>query len=310
MSKLKLFGSIVIGLVIIVLIAVACNRPTDTEETPPAVPTLEPTLLPGDPNATPTPVVAAVITAVPVQANTNPAAATPVVVNLPPWALYNNVGSAYAKDGTVPIIVDRRHKLAENQIVCVEGSPNLTPVVNSGVRQVDVGEPQYISTAAYADFAALVAAAKAQGIDVAVRTVCRTFEKQEDIYNAALAKDPNADTYSLRPGHSLHHLGTTVIFTTNEVGDFNAAAGWTEGFADTALGKFLDAHGHEYGFVMPYGKDQECLTGITYSPWEWRWIGTGNAQTWYEAKQNTPALAFVQWLYVINGVELVPYCTN
>ncbi len=310
MGKFKLFGLLAVLLAAIAILVVACNRPTGNEETPPAVPTLEPTLLPGDPNATVTPIVAAVITAVPAQANTSPAGATPVVVNLPPWALYNNVESAYAKDATVPIIVDRRHKLAENQIVCVEGSSNLTPVVNSGVRQVDVGEPQYISTAAYDDFAALVAAAKAQGIDVAVRTVCRTLEKQEDIYRTALAEDPYADTYSLRPGHSLHHLGTTVIFTTNEVGDFNGAAGWTEGFADTALGRFLAEHGHEYGFVMPYGKGEECLSGVTYSPWEWRWIGVDNAQTWYKAKQNTPTLAFVQWLYVVNDVELVPYCTN
>ena len=84
----------------------------------------------------------------------------------------------------------------------------------------------------------------------------------------------------------------------------------SEGFADTALGRLLSEHGHEYGFVMPYGKGEECLNGVTYSPWEWRWIGKENAQTWYNAKQNTPTLAFVQWLYLVNDVELVPYCTN
>lgn len=107
-------------------------------------------------------------------------------------------------------------------------------------------------------------AAKAAGLTLLFSSSYRSAKYQTGLYNRYVAKDGQAaaDRYSARPGHSQHQLGTVVDF-----GDV------TEAFAATKEGKWLQAHGGEFGFSLSYPKNGEAFTGYQWEPWHWRYIG-------------------------------------
>lgn len=45
-------------------------------------------------------------------------------------------------------------------------------------------------------------------------------------------------------------------------------------FDTTKEYKWLQAHAHEYGFILRYPKDKINITQITYEPWHYRYVGT------------------------------------
>lgn len=49
------------------------------------------------------------------------------------------------------------------------------------------------------------------------------------------------------------------------------------GFADTAAFRWLCENAEQYGFILRYPKEAESVTGITYEPWHWRYVGAENA---------------------------------
>ena len=49
------------------------------------------------------------------------------------------------------------------------------------------------------------------------------------------------------------------------------------GFADTAAFRWLCENAEQYGFILRYPKEAESVTGITYEPWHWRYVGPENA---------------------------------
>ena len=51
-----------------------------------------------------------------------------------------------------------------------------------------------------------------------------------------------------------------------------------QGFADTEEGKWLEAHSHEYGFILRYPSGKEYITGIEYEPWHFRYVGTPHSE--------------------------------
>ncbi|MFZ2569065.1 MAG: M15 family metallopeptidase [Minisyncoccia bacterium] len=73
-----------------------------------------------------------------------------------------------------------------------------------------------------------------------------------------------ANKFSADQGYSEHQLGTTVDFTTPNIG-----ANFV-GFDKTEAYKWLLAHAHEYGFIMSYPKEN---TYYTFEPWHFRYVG-------------------------------------
>ncbi len=75
-------------------------------------------------------------------------------------------------------------------------------------------------------------------------------------------------TYSAEPGYSEHQTGLCVDFITESM----------EGILDLEFEKsaafaYLSAHAHEFGFILRYPKEKTLLTGYTYEPWHYRFVG-------------------------------------
>ena len=44
----------------------------------------------------------------------------------------------------------------------------------------------------------------------------------------------------------------------------------------------MQQHAHEYGFILRYPKGKEWITGYSYEPWHYRYVGVDAAKAIYE----------------------------
>ena len=116
--------------------------------------------------------------------------------------------------------------------------------------------------------------AVAQGVNFGIISAYRDYATQVSLYKQYVARDGQevADTYSARPGHSEHQTGLAVDFGDGGACNLNAC------FASTAAGQWLAANAANYGFVLRYPNGQDAVTGFTYEPWHFRYIGVAAAQ--------------------------------
>ena len=139
----------------------------------------------------------------------------------------------------------------------------------------------------------LMAAAKADGIALSVISTYRRISTQERLYsekvaeyvNAGLDKsaaEKEAGRWVAYPGTSEHHTGLVVDVVSADWYTYNNDLYDT--FENTKEFEWLISHCVEYGFVLRYGKDKQDITGITYEPWHYRYVGIENAE--YMTKNN------------------------
>lgn len=116
--------------------------------------------------------------------------------------------------------------------------------------------------------------AVAQGVNFGIISAYRDYGTQVSLYNRYVARDGQAaaDTYSARAGHSEHQTGLAVDFDDGGACYLNAC------FESTAAGAWLAANAANYGFVLRYPNGQDAITGFTYEPWHFRYIGVAAAQ--------------------------------
>lgn len=110
--------------------------------------------------------------------------------------------------------------------------------------------------------------AAALGLNLYINSAFRSYSYQQNLYNRYVVRDgkKTADTYSARPGHSEHQTGLSL--------DLNTV---TQSFANTAEGRWVAAHCHEYGFIIRYPKGKSDITGYCYEPWHLRYVGVEKA---------------------------------
>jgi D-alanyl-D-alanine carboxypeptidase len=72
------------------------------------------------------------------------------------------------------------------------------------------------------------------------------------------------------PRASEHNAGLAIDFN-------NIIAMPNESFDQTPQFEWLQDNAHKFGFIMRYPKDTIDITGITYEPWHWRFVGVYHA---------------------------------
>ena len=115
---------------------------------------------------------------------------------------------------------------------------------------------------------AMTRAARADGVTLVFSAGYRSYAYQVTVYEREVRKygKETADRESAQAGMSQHQLGTAI--------DFGSI---TDAFAGTRAGKWLAAHGGEYGFSQSYPRGYEEVTGYRYESWHYRYITRAGA---------------------------------
>ena len=130
-------------------------------------------------------------------------------------------------------------------------------------------------------------AAKKDGVTLTPNSGYRSYETQKNNFNNKInlyvsqgydkvTATQNAARIILPPGTSEHNAG------------FAMDIGWvTEDFEYSSAYAWLDAHAHDYGFILRYPKaeDKQAITEIIYEPWHWRYVGVEAAKAMKESGQ-------------------------
>lgn len=161
--------------------------------------------------------------------------------------------------------VDRRHGLrprwSPDDLIALR----LPYVIESG------SPPNLLRKAASEAFVELSDAAFAETrVRINIRSGYRPFALQCSIFRSEARNlgCAEATRSSARAGFSEHQLGTTA----------DLAIGWQRLTGDRPIDEFLDAHAHEYGWILSYPEGAEESTGYKYEPWHYRYIGREAAQ--------------------------------
>ncbi len=164
-------------------------------------------------------------------------------------------------------LVDRNHPLADG----FDDQVNLT-VGRNDDRKV------YMDSRAAVYFNNMVAAAKADGVNVIPYSGFRTFEYQRQVFDRSVQsrvdggmsrEDAIAETKRnvAQPKESEHNTGLAMDVVTDGI------YGVVEEFEDTEAFRWLSEHAHEYGFILSYPKGKTEQTGYIYEPWHYRFVG-------------------------------------
>jgi len=111
----------------------------------------------------------------------------------------------------------------------------------------------------------LLEEAEDDNIDLKVISSFRSFDEQAQLKGAYTVNyGSGANQFSADQGYSEHQLGTTVDFTTPEVG------ATFSGFAQTEAYEWLLKNAHKFGFTLSYPQDNQFYQ---FEPWHWRFVG-------------------------------------
>ncbi len=137
---------------------------------------------------------------------------------------------------------------------------------------VNDGKQYLLAGVAYDKYVQMADAAAKDGLSMRVISAYRTEDYQRMLYNNKVRTSGKtyADNYSARPGHSEHQTGLAVDISSTRVS-----------FEYSNEFKWLQKHAHEYGFILRYQKGKEWITGYSYEPWHYRYVGTDAAKTIY-----------------------------
>lgn len=117
----------------------------------------------------------------------------------------------------------------------------------------------------------MFADAKRIGHNLLVSTAYRGYAYQKTLYTGYVASEgqAGADRISARPGYSEHQTGLAVDIRVT-----SGKCSLDQCFGDLAAGQWLARNAHKYGFMLRYPEDKEQITGYTYEPWHFRYVGT------------------------------------
>ncbi len=149
---------------------------------------------------------------------------------------------------------------------------------NYDIELMELSNRERIDARIYPELQAMFNDARANGLHLFVRAGYRTEKEQQKIMDNKI-KEFQKDGYSKReatalaeeyvaiPGTSEHQLGLSV--------DINAD---TSQCSSDSVYKWLDENAYKYGFVKRYPADKTEITGISYEPWHYRYVGAEAAK--------------------------------
>ena len=171
------------------------------------------------------------------------------------------------------ILVNRKHTIDGEYV-----PENLVPISN--VRQ-DGRSESMVETAEKALQALYIEMRAAGYTDVSVTSGYRSYNKQVSLYNTYTQREMSdnnisreeaekiVDTYSARPGTSEHQTGLCC--------DMHNLGSASQRFANEEVYTWLINNCYKFGFVLRFPEGKEDITGYSFEPWHYRFVGRYHA---------------------------------
>ncbi len=151
------------------------------------------------------------------------------------------------------------------------------PLPREFVPQTAKMDGRYVGRVIYPHLKEMLDDARKEGVNMFIRSGYRSYASQEAVLNDYIKQYQNqgysyekARQLALRwaalPGCSEHQSGLAV--------DINA----TGGTRSSTAYAWLAENAYRYGFILRYPADKEGVTGTSYEPWHYRYVGIGEAE--------------------------------
>ena len=150
------------------------------------------------------------------------------------------------------------------------------------VELTELSNGQKVDSRIYPYLQEMFDAARAEGIYPIVREGYRTAEEQQEILDdkiqsyiiqgySQVKAERTAKEWVALPGTSEHQLGIAVDINADKSKCSNEDVyGW------------LAENAYKYGFVLRYPPGKQKITGTSYEPWHYRYVGEEAAKEIYE----------------------------
>ncbi|MES2095043.1 MAG: M15 family metallopeptidase [Actinomycetota bacterium] len=145
--------------------------------------------------------------------------------------------------------------------------------------------PPTLRAAAAHAIVTMFAAGKAEGAgEMQLQSAYRSYDLQVKVYAGYVAREgkASADVHSARPGFSEHQTGLAADISTLPLACALAAC-----FGGTRQGSWLAANAYRFGFVLRYPADKQPVTGFSYEPWHFRFVGVELASAMHQEHVTT-----------------------
>ncbi|MCF0115940.1 MAG: M15 family metallopeptidase [Erysipelotrichaceae bacterium] len=139
---------------------------------------------------------------------------------------------------------------------------------------VPMSDNQFLREEAAKALVEMFDAALEDHIELKLVSGYRSYDEQVVLYNYYLSNKGKeyTDTMDCLPGKSEHQLGLAV-----DLGSADSVCELSSCFFGTSTYEWLDYHAYEYGFILRYPYDKEEITGVSFSPWHFRYVGKEEA---------------------------------
>ena len=163
------------------------------------------------------------------------------------------------------LLVNKDHKLPDDY------KPDLVKTDREKVAEVLLDDLQEMRKAA-----------EKERVYLYIANAYRTKTEQERIFNQTVddyinnGNSPNAAVEKAKytaalPGYSEHETGLAIDFSFNGNADKQAD-----------MWNWLSNNAYKYGFILRYPEGKENITGYSYEPWHFRYVGKQHARAIYE----------------------------
>lgn len=199
----------------------------------------------------------------------------PTASSTPTPAGFDKTQFSTTDPNSIWVVVNKKHGL--NPLDYAPGDLVSPPVVNINGQQ--------LRAAASDALVAMLAAGKAeQGLSFSMQSGYRPYATQVSVYKESVASNgvAVADNLTARPGFSEHQTGLAV-----DISAVPAKFSLQEQFATTPHAQWLAANAYRFGFLLRYPADKVDITGYSFEPWHFRYLGVELATHLWQSKIET-----------------------
>lgn len=160
-------------------------------------------------------------------------------------------------------------------------------------RQIKGYGERLFDSRASQDLEQMLADAEKAGLKLYLVSAYRSISRQKVLFNRKtefykgqgknqIDAEAQAAKWVARPGTSEHNLGLAADIVSADW--YSTNDDLTADFENTPHFAWLVQNCANYGFVVRYPKDKQEITGITYEPWHYRYVGKEAAKEIMEQK--------------------------